>query len=137
MYQTGQFQKHPTFRAKVARCKYVWYIWHMSQIYLIEFTNGALYIGSSIRPKTRHYEHIRDLKKGTHHSAYLQRSYDKGYDFSFIVLQETEINDPQELQRLEAVWISAFDAIHSREFANTQQPLGLDFGTSARSKRMV
>jgi len=58
-------------------------------IYEIKNTkNGKFYIGSSKSIYTRWVQHKRELKKGTHHNAYLQRSYnvhgEGSYDYSII-----------------------------------------------------
>lgn len=39
--------------------------------------NNRKYIGSSIRVRTRLYEHFFSLRKGTHHNKFLQRDWNK------------------------------------------------------------
>lgn len=52
--------------------------------------NGKFYLGSTKNIKKRKSTHFRQLKKGKHHSIYLQRAYDKyGTDAFIFVLIET------------------------------------------------
>lgn len=86
----------------------------MGHIYQITNTvNGKFYIGSTKNISKRMSTHFRQLKKGTHHSIYLQRSFDKyGIDaFEYCVIEEcpdnillsreeeilTEINPPYNM----------------------------------------
>lgn len=49
-----------------------------SGIYCIEnLINGKKYIGSAVDIKTRWIRHKGDLRRGNHHSLYLQRSFNK------------------------------------------------------------
>jgi group I intron endonuclease len=54
--------------------------------------NGHVYIGSSVDVHKRWGRHQRELRAGTHHSAYLQRAWNKyGEDaFSFILCEQCE-----------------------------------------------
>lgn len=54
--------------------------------------NGKFYIGSSVDVKRRWYMHKFDLRKGKHHSPYLQNAWDKHGEenFVFSVLFETK-----------------------------------------------
>ena len=68
-------------------------------VYMIKNTvNGKVYVGSSLRPQSRFYEHVYQLKKGVHHSIRLQRSFDKYGEeaFVFIVLKYTDKNQHRE-----------------------------------------
>lgn len=63
----------------------------MYSIYIIvNLKNFKLYIGKTINFEKRKKRHITDLKRGKHHSEYLQRSFNKhGLDqFDFIVIEE-------------------------------------------------
>ena len=65
-------------------------------IYIIKnIQNGKFYLGSSIQPNKRWKRHIRDLESGTHHSIYLQRSWNKyGKDnFSFEIIKKCHKSD--------------------------------------------
>ena len=78
-------------------------------IYKIENTqNGHLYIGSSSHLSHRRKAHFSHLRRGIHHSSYLQHAYDKYgkevFKFSILLLCE-----PFELMRYEQ---SLIDVMH-------------------------
>jgi group I intron endonuclease len=61
-----------------------------SGIYAIQhLATGRQYVGSSVSVEDRWLRHKRDLRKGLHHSAFLQRAWDKyGPDaFGFVILE--------------------------------------------------
>ena len=63
----------------------------VSGIYkIINKINGKYYVGSAKTICNRWREHKRTLKIGTHHCAYLQRSWNKNgeYNFEFIVVEK-------------------------------------------------
>src|SRR5438128_6005641 len=50
-------------------------------IYQIRHTeSGKVYVGSAINPRQRWGMHLKDLRKGAHHSRYLQRAWIKYCD---------------------------------------------------------
>lgn len=54
-------------------------------IYKIEnVENGKRYIGSSVTPSKRWYQHKQQLRKGNHHSTYLQNSWNKYGEECFV-----------------------------------------------------
>ena len=67
---------------------------------------NKFYIGSSVNLRTRRTLHFRELKQGTHHSKYLQNSYNKyGRDnFIFKIIREC---DPKDCISLEQYFINA------------------------------
>ena len=67
--------------------------------------NGHKYYGSAVDIKRRFARHKMDLRKGKHHSIYLQRAWDKyGEDsFEFIVLAVCEPNKEELLQMEQAL----------------------------------
>lgn len=70
-------------------------------IYAIKNTiNKHLYVGSARDFLVRKYKHLNDLRKGKHHSLYLQRAYNKYGEqgFRFVVL-ETVRKESQLLKR--------------------------------------
>jgi group I intron endonuclease len=74
---------------------------HRSAIYEIRnLTNGCRYIGSSINVGKRLSNHRSDLNKGTHHSPYLQRAWDKYGEGAFF-FGPLVMCEPQELRRME------------------------------------
>lgn len=58
--------------------------------------NGKCYVGSSKNITKRWYEHKRRLRNGTHHSEYLQRSFNKYGEENFI-FAVLELCEPDEL----------------------------------------
>lgn len=45
-------------------------------------------IGSTCNLKTRMQDHLRELKKGSHHNSKMQNVYDECKDFSYVILVE-------------------------------------------------
>jgi len=78
----------------------------MRAIYgIINKINGHKYVGSSVNFYKRKREHIRLLKKGKHHSDYLQKAWNKYEEklFEFIVLEEVE--HKEDLIKREQWWL--------------------------------
>lgn len=84
-------------------------------IYAIKNTvNGKLYIGSSKNIKVRIKTHLRLLDNGCHHSAHLQRAWNK-YGFSkFEVYLLKEIKDQELLLTEEQNYINKYDSANSK-----------------------
>ena len=79
------------------------------QIKCIE--NEKIYIGQTIDLDRRLYDHLRTLRRGTHHNHYLQRAFDKYGEksFEFSVLQECSIDD---LDKVEKEWIARLNSMN-------------------------
>lgn len=68
-----------------------------SGIYIIRNKiNNKIYIGSAVNFNDRWKRHLRDLKKGTHHSIHLQRSWIK-YGISNFIFEIVEKSEPSKL----------------------------------------
>lgn len=67
--------------------------------------NSKSYIGSTKSFKKRVRRHLRDLRKGKHHSIYLQRAYNKygEENFIFSILEECESQFDRELFWIEKI----------------------------------
>jgi group I intron endonuclease len=79
-------------------------------LYIYSITHidsGKCYIGSTWNTKVRFRQHKRFLRKGIHHCAYLQRSWDKyGKDaFEFAIVHAQDIEKPQR-DPIEIEWIA-------------------------------
>lgn len=63
--------------------------------------NGKIYIGSTISPRKRWNEHKGQLKKGKHHSSYLQNSWNKYGEecFVFEIIDECSLENQFSLER--------------------------------------
>lgn len=63
--------------------------------------SGKAYIGQSKDVERRKRDHFRELRKGTHHNQYLQRSYDlDGEDnFHFIIMELCPVDKLDEVER--------------------------------------
>lgn len=66
---------------------------------------GHRYIGSSIDVRNRKYQHWLRLRRGTHHSTYLQRAWDKWGEDAFEFQTIEEVPDVTKLVEREQYWI--------------------------------
>jgi|688.fasta_scaffold116147_3 group I intron endonuclease len=110
----------------------------MKGVYQIKnIVTGKVYIGSSIEIETRWRKHRDLLNKNIHHSPYLQSSWNKHGEESFIFEVIEEIFDEKQLLTLEQKWIdikSSFErefGYNARKQANS--PLGCEW-TEERKK---
>jgi group I intron endonuclease len=67
---------------------------------ITNIVNDKCYIGSSKNIKKRWYEHKRRLRKGIHHSQYLQKSFNK-YGENNFVFEMLDYCEPDELLVIE------------------------------------
>jgi group I intron endonuclease len=84
---------------------------NQSGIYQIRnIKNDKIYIGSTINFKNRFYQHIRELNKGIHHSAKLQKSWNihSQDNFVFEVLEIANNLDRESLYELEQKYLDEF-----------------------------
>lgn len=78
----------------------------MKVIYCIENeVNGKCYIGSAVDFKRRRREHLNKLRKGIHHSYFLQKSWDKYGEVNFRIFILEIILDVNDLIIREQWWI--------------------------------
>ena len=75
-------------------------------------TNGKVYVGSAVNFNNRWKEHVRELRKGKHHSSALQNAWNKyGEDnFEFSIIEECERTRKVLLGR-EQYWIDTLDSV--------------------------
>ena len=75
-------------------------------------TNGKVYVGSAVNFDTRWKEHVRELRKGKHHSSALQNAWNKyGEDnFEFSIIEECERIRKVLLGR-EQYWMDTLDSV--------------------------
>lgn len=67
----------------------------ISGVYSIrQIGTGRCYVGSSAKVKYRLAQHLAQLRGGKHHSAFLQRAFDKHGEaaFEFVLLEQCEID---------------------------------------------
>lgn len=95
-----------------------------------------MYVGSTKSIKTRKYEHFRSLSKGTHHSPYLQKSYDKyGKDkFAFYVLEECT---PEDRKQKELYYITLYKTFDRAFGYNVFEPNEDKFECSKETKLKI
>ena len=55
---------------------------------------AKIYVGSSLNISERWWEHRWDLRRGTHHSRYLQRAWDKYGEEAFVFSILEYVEDP-------------------------------------------
>lgn len=78
----------------------------MPVVYKIENkVNGNVYVGSALCIKQRRRRHFKDLKRGIHHSRYLQRAYDKYGLSNFALSIIEEVDNADVLIQREQYWI--------------------------------
>ncbi len=66
---------------------------------------AKIYVGSSLNISERWWEHRWDLRRGTHHSRYLQRAWDKYGEEAFVFSILEYVDDPDLLMEREQVWM--------------------------------
>lgn len=109
-------------------------------IYKIQnLVNGKVYIGSSADIKKRFGAHRSKLGRGTHHSIFLQRSWDKhgSVNFSFAILELVRI--PARVHIAENRHIQEFNSSDQRYGYNVCPAagslLGIKFGPQSDAHR--
>ncbi|AII28127.1 homing endonuclease [Bacillus phage Bobb] len=70
---------------------------------IVNKQNGRMYIGSTTSVDKRFNRHKRELRRGTHHCTYLQRSWNKygeeNFSFEIVKQYDSEISAREEEQR--------------------------------------
>ncbi len=85
-----------------------------SAIYQIRhLQSGKLYVGSAVNFRLRVGLHKRRLRRGLHHSAKLQRAWDKYGETAFVFEVLELVPDVQQLTAREQAWIDRLDAVQS------------------------
>lgn len=78
-----------------------------SAIYGIRhISSGKIYVGSAVKVKSRWKVHLNSLKKGKHHSKYLQNAWEKHgrESFEFLILEI--VSNKNLLLMQENIWIT-------------------------------
>ncbi|MEZ4708809.1 MAG: GIY-YIG nuclease family protein [Caldilineaceae bacterium] len=76
---------------------------------IVNVKNGHFYLGSSIIIEKRYAQHMSDLRRGHHHSIYLQRAYDRHGEYVF-TLDIVEECDESELLEIEQAYLDALSS---------------------------
>lgn len=80
-------------------------------VYLITNTlDGKVYVGSSAHVPRRLYVHRRNLRKGVHDSAHLQRAWDRDGEAAFTFMAHEAVDVAAELLAREQHWIDTLRA---------------------------
>lgn len=104
-------------------------------------TSGRVYVGSATNLKARLRVHRNSLKKGAHHSRYLQAAWEKyGPDsFDFVVLEV--VPEKSQLLERENAWITALQSADPKHGFNmcptAGSQLGMRHSPSVREKMSV
>lgn len=108
----------------------------VSGIYMIQRSGtDKVYVGSAISIHRRFRTHKAQLAKGNHHSAKLQRAWDKygANAFEFLVLEL--VPDKEKLIACEQFWIDALRAAsHYNILPTAGSPLGRVLSDETRAK---
>lgn len=100
-----------------------------SGIYKITCTaNGKIYVGSSNDISIRWHHHKKALRKGKHHSIYMQRCWSKYGEQSFVI-EVIELVMPSSLLEREQYWLDKIKPFGQKGF-NTNHKVtgGKNFG---------
>lgn len=96
--------------------------------------SGRVYIGSSVRARTRAQEHVRELRRGAHANVYLQRAWNAhGADQFEIVLIESGDNDA-DIRAIERRHIVSLNASDPRYGFNMATAALENFGHSVQTR---
>ena len=97
-------------------------------------TNGKVYVGSAVNPRNRWMAHRTCLRGGTHHSRYLQHSWDKYGEDAFVF----EIIEPvlftEDLIVREQHWIDVLRAADRKHGFNLSPTAGSTLGVKATNE---
>lgn len=85
--------------------------WGTYDVYrIVCFPTGQVYVGMAQIVKTRLYQHWRELKKGHHHNALLQKAYNEyGRDAFFVEVLERDLSF-DECEKREQYWIDHYNS---------------------------
>lgn len=112
----------------------------MRGIYKIVNTiNGKVYIGQSIRIKSRKIDHLRDLRQNKHINKHLQAAFNKygEQNFKFEIIECYEDDFPiEELTKREQYWIDYYGGLDSSNNYNKREA-GSKGPLSEESKRKL
>ena len=72
---------------------------------ILNLTSGKCYIGSTATFQSRWLGHRRKLRRGKHHSPYLQSSWNKYGEANFVFVVIEIIEEPTRLIKREQYWI--------------------------------
>lgn len=80
----------------------------MSQVIykIINLVNDKFYVGSTANKNERFRTHRNKLRRGVHHCAHLQASWNKYGEEKFVFRVVAEIPDGESLQAAEDLWLS-------------------------------
>jgi group I intron endonuclease len=109
----------------------------MQGVYVITNTrSNKKYVGSSVNVKKRLSAHKRELRKGTHCCAHLQRSWSKGSEdlFTFDILEE--VKDVGDLIAREQYWMDTLRLTFTlfNTCPKAASPLGMRLTIDQRNK---
>lgn len=102
---------------------------------IINKFNSKKYVGSTIDYKTRKKSHLNLLKKGIHHSNYLQNSYNKygKANFEFKILEY--VHDVNSLIKVEQKWIDYYKPLlNMTQIAGLNCHLGIKRSEKTKKK---
>jgi group I intron endonuclease len=90
--------------------------------------SGRVYVGSTVNPRKRWGEHIRELRGGTHHSSYLQHAWDKHGEEAFMFEVIEPVLFVELLIEREQYWIRALCAAERSHGYNVLPAAGSPLG---------
>lgn len=99
--------------------------------------SGKVYVGSATNPRTRRHTHVSALRRGAHHSEYLQHAWNKYGEDAFVF----EIIEPvlfvEDLIVREQYWIDTLRASQRKYGFNISPTAGSPRGTKHREETRV
>lgn len=103
---------------------------------IVNIKTEKFYIGSAVNLRSRKSKHLSDLRKGKHHSKYLQNSYNKHGEECFIVKVLEYVEDENNLLKVEQKYLDIYflTGITYNICGIAGSPLGLKRSEEAKRK---
>lgn len=96
--------------------------------YIVEKTTNRIYVGSSVNIKRRVKQHYSDLIGNLHKNSYLQRTWNKYGELSFVSGVLELVDRKENLLSSEQYWIDFFESASREDGFNLSPTAGSNLG---------